>query len=198
MKLKICGIKDEQNAKQLSALEVDFLGLIFSKSPRQVDLKKAKRLCEIIHQNSKKAIGVFVDESLDFILKAVETAKLDGVQIYDLISKSMFELFKEKKLFVLQVIRVGERLELPNAIYADMILFDTKGQFKGGNGVRFDWTLLKNFKKDFAIAGGIGLENIQELKKLQPKIVDVNSKFENAEGLKDVEKIKQFIRELKK
>lgn len=198
MKLKICGIKDEQNAKQLSALEVDFLGLIFSKSPRQVDLKKAKRLCEIIHQNSKKAIGVFVDESLDFILKAVETAKLDGVQIYDLISKSMFELFKEKKLFVLQVIRVGERLELPSAIYADMILFDTKGQFKGGNGVRFDWTLLKNFKKDFAIAGGIGLENIQELKKLQPKIIDVNSKFENAEGLKDVEKIKQFIRELKK
>lgn len=198
MKLKICGIKDEQNAKQLSALEVDFLGLIFSKSPRQVDFKKAKRLCEIIHQNSKKAIGVFVDESLDFILKAVETAKLDGVQIYDLISKSMFELFKEKKLFVLQVIRVGERLELPSAIYADMILFDTKGQFKGGNGVRFDWTLLKNFKKDFAIAGGIGLENIQELKKLQPKIIDVNSKFENAEGLKDVEKIKQFIRELKK
>ncbi|WP_276883114.1 phosphoribosylanthranilate isomerase [Campylobacter cuniculorum] len=198
MKLKICGIKDEQNAKQLSALEVDFLGLIFSKSPRQVDLKKAKRLCEIIHQNSKKAIGVFVDESLDFILKAVETAKLDGVQIYDLISKSMFELFKEKKLFVLQVIRVGERLELPSAIYADMILFDTKGQFKGGNGVRFDWTLLKNFKKDFAIAGGIGLENVQELKKLQPKIIDVNSKFENAEGLKDVEKIKQFIRELKK
>ncbi|MCH5336810.1 MAG: phosphoribosylanthranilate isomerase [Campylobacter sp.] len=197
MKLKICGIKEEQNARELSALDVDFLGLIFAKSPRQVDLQKAEFLAKIIHQNSKKVIGVFVDESLEFILEAVKVAKLDGVQIHSFISKSMFELFKEKKLFVLQVISVGEKLQIPNEVYADMILFDTKGKFQGGNGVSFNHALLKNFKKDFAIAGGIGLENINEVKKLKPKLIDVNSKFENEQGLKDVEKIKQLIRELK-
>lgn len=197
MKLKICGIKEEQNAKELSALDVDFLGLIFAKSPRQVDLKKAELLSRIIHQNSKKVIGVFVDESLEFILKAVNIAKLDGVQIHSFISKSMFELFKEKKLFVLQVVSVGEKLQIPNEVYADMILFDTKGKFKGGNGVSFNHTLLKNFKKDFAIAGGIGLENINEVKNLKPKIIDVNSKFENEQGLKDIQKVKQLIKELK-
>lgn len=197
MKLKICGIKEEQNAKELSALDIDFLGLIFAKSPRQVDLQKAELLSRIIHQNSKKVIGVFVDESLEFILEAVKVARLDGVQIHSFISKSMFELFKEKKLFVLQVISVGEKLQIPNEVYADMILFDTKGKVKGGNGVSFNHALLKNFKKDFAIAGGIGLENINEVKNLKPKIIDVNSKFENEQGLKDIQKIKQLIKELK-
>lgn len=197
MKLKICGIKEEQNAKELSALDIDFLGLIFAKSPRQVDLQKAELLAKIIHQNSKKVIGVFVDESLEFILEAVKVARLDGVQIHSFISKSMFELFKEKKLFVLQVVSVGEKLQIPNEVYADMILFDTKGKVKGGNGVSFNHALLKNFKKDFAIAGGIGLENINEVKNLKPKIIDVNSKFENEQGLKDIQKIKQLIKELK-
>lgn len=197
MKLKICGIKEEENARELSALDIDFLGLIFAKSPRQVDLEKARILAEIMHQNLKKVIGVFVDESLDFILEAAKIAKLDGVQIYSPVSKSMFEILKEKKLFVLQVISVGEELQVPDEIYSDMILFDTKGKFKGGNGVSFNHALLKNFKKDFAIAGGIGLENVREVKKLNPKIIDVNSKFENEQGLKDVQKIKQLIRELR-
>ncbi len=197
MKLKVCGIKDTQNAKELCALDVDFIGLIFAKSPRQVDLNKAKELCKIIHQNSKKAVGVFVDENLNFILEAVSFAKLDVVQILSLITKEEFLSLKEKNLLVWQVISVGEKLELPKHIYADLILFDTKGKLKGGNGVSFNFALLKNFKKDFAIAGGIGLHNIQEVKKTKAKIIDINSKFENEKGLKDIEKIKEFIKELR-
>ena len=101
IKLKICGIKDEENAKEISALyTVEFLGLIFAKSIRQVSEKTAQKLAALIHQNHKKVVGVFVDESLEFILKIAQNVGLDGVQIHRLIDKEMFEILQKNNLFI--------------------------------------------------------------------------------------------------
>ncbi|EOV0660324.1 phosphoribosylanthranilate isomerase [Campylobacter upsaliensis] len=198
-KLKICGIKDILNAEQISGLEqIDYLGLIFAQSVRKVDEKTAIKLSQIIHKNHKKVVGVFVDESLEFILKIAQNAELDGVQIHRRIAQKDFEILQKNKLFVWQVISVGENLQMPSQIYANMTLFDTKGKFKGGNGISFDWNLLKDYKQKFGIAGGIGAHNIREAKALNPTLIDVNSKVENSQGLKELAKIKDLIKEFQK
>ncbi|EOB2174387.1 phosphoribosylanthranilate isomerase [Campylobacter upsaliensis] len=198
-KLKICGIKDILNAEQISGLEqIDYLGLIFAQSVRKVDEKTAIKLSQIIHKNHKKVVGVFVDESLEFILKIAQNAELDGVQIHRRIAQKDFEILQKNKLFVWQVISVGENLQMPSQIYANMTLFDTKGKFKGGNGISFDWNLLKDYKQKFGIAGGIGVHNIREAKALNPTLIDVNSKVENSQGLKELAKIKDLIKEFQK
>ncbi|MEB2788225.1 phosphoribosylanthranilate isomerase [Campylobacter upsaliensis] len=198
-KLKICGIKDILNAEQISGLEqINYLGLIFAQSVRKVDEKTAIKLSQIIHKNHKKVVGVFVDESLEFILKMAQNADLDGVQIHRHIAQKDFEILQKNKLFVWQVISVGENLQMPSQIYADMTLFDTKGKFKGGNGISFDWNLLKDYKQKFGIAGGIGVHNIREAKALNPTLIDVNSKVENSQGLKELAKIKDLIKEFQK
>ncbi|MBS4234835.1 phosphoribosylanthranilate isomerase [Campylobacter vulpis] len=198
-KLKICGIKDTLNAEQISALEeIDYLGLIFTQSVRRVDEKMATKLSQIIHKNHKKVVGVFIDESLEYILKIAQNVELDGVQIYRLITRKDFEILQKNKLFVWQVISVGESLQMPRQIYANMILFDTKGKFKGGNGISFNWDLLKNYKQKFGIAGGIGVHNICEAKALNPILIDVNSKVENTQGLKELAKIKDLIKEFQR
>ncbi|TEY03482.1 tryptophan synthase subunit beta [Campylobacter sp. US33a] len=196
-KLKICGIKDKKNAMEVANLDVDYLGLIFSKSPRRVDLKQAKTLAKIIHKKNKLAIGVFTDEGLEFILKAVHYAKLDGVQIHRLIPKDEFKILKTQKIFIWQVISVQDKLEIPKNIYADLILFDTKGKFKGGNGVSFDWNLLKMYSKDFALAGGIGTHNVLEACALKPKILDINSKVEDENFLKNISLVQEIINKVK-
>ncbi|EPD7132659.1 phosphoribosylanthranilate isomerase [Campylobacter upsaliensis] len=198
-KLKICGIKDILNAEQISGLEqINYLGLIFAQSVRKVDEKTAIKLSQIIHKNHKKVVGVFVDESLEVILKIAQNAELDGVQIHRHIAQKDFEILQKNKLFVWQVISVGENLQMPSQIYADMTLFDTKGKFKGGNGISFDWNLLKDYKQKFGIAGGIGVHNIREAKALNPTLIDVNSKVENSQGLKELAKIKDLIKEFQK
>ncbi|MDL0109901.1 phosphoribosylanthranilate isomerase [Campylobacter felis] len=198
-KLKICGIKDILNAEQISGLEqINYLGLIFAQSVRKVDEKTAIKLSQIIHKNHKKVVGVFVDESLEFILKIAQNAELDGVQIHRHIAQKDFEILQKNKLFVWQVISVGENLQMPSQIYADMTLFDTKGKFKGGNGISFDWNLLKDYKQKFGIAGGIGVHNIREAKALNPTLIDVNSKVENSQSLKELAKIKDLIKEFQK
>lgn len=197
LKLKICGIKDEKNAEEVSGLDIDFLGLIFAESPRQIDTMKAKRLSEIAHDKAKKVVGVFVDETLENILECVQKAKLDGVQIYRRLSLEEFKILKKKNVFIWQVVSVSDSLNLEGEIYTDLVLFDAKGVLKGGNGFSFNWDLLKNYTKDFALAGGIAYENIKEAVKTGAKILDINSKVENEKGLKDIEKIKQILKELK-
>ena len=198
-KLKICGIKDILNAELISGLEqINYLGLIFAQSVRKVDEKTAIKLSQIIHKNHKKVVGVFVDEGLEVILKIAQNAELDGVQIHRRIAQKDFEILQKNKLFVWQVISVGENLQMPSQIYANMTLFDTKGQFKGGNGISFDWNLLKDYKQKFGIAGGIGVHNIREAKALNPTLIDVNSKLENSQGLKELAKIKDLIKEFQK
>lgn len=198
LKLKICGIKDEKNAKDLALLNIDFFGLIFAKSTRRVSLRQARNLSAIFHEKDKKVVGVFVDENLEKILRCIKEAKLDGIQIYRTITKEEFEILKVQNVFVWQVISVEDSLDLKSENFADLVLFDAKGILKGGNGISFDWALLSSYTKDFALAGGIALDNIHEALKTGAKILDLNSKLEDDKGLKDINKIKQILKELKK
>lgn len=205
MKIKICGIKDTQNAAELALLDIDFMGLIFAKSVRQVSLDEARNLSKIIKKGGKKVVGVFVDEDEAFILKAAQGCGLDALQIHRFIDKSLFNALKGLNLEVWQVISVGESLNLPAQIHADAVLFDAKGKLNGGNGVSFDWALLENLslknsdKKplNFGLAGGLGLDNLKKALKTKASFLDFNSKTELASGLKDIAKVKEIVLQAK-
>lgn len=85
----------------------------------------------------------------------------------------------------------------------DYFLFDTKGKERGGNGTQFDWSLLENypFDKPFFLSGGIGIDDVEKVKEiinsdLPIYTLDVNSRFEREPGLKNIEKLKSFKKQL--
>lgn len=197
-KIKICGLKEPNNTAEVANLNVDFIGLIFAPSPRQVSVSVAKHLSQIVQAKGKKAIGVFVDESDEFIINSAKEARLNGVQIYKNISKDLFDRLKALYLSVWQVVSVGQNLQIPSEIYADLVLFDTQGALKGGNGVKFNWDLLKNYNKEFVLAGGIGTDNALKALEYKPNVLDINSRVENSQGLKDIALIQELLTKVRR
>ncbi|HEA21900.1 hypothetical protein LCGC14_1088600 [marine sediment metagenome] len=95
------------------------------------------------------------------------------------------------------------RLLAPFEAFCDYYLFDTKGKLPGGNGYAFDWSVLENYpsNKPYFLSGGIGLKDAEAIKRFRKRpeakycyAVDVNSKFEIEPGLKDINKLKEFIK----
>ena len=104
----------------------------------------------------------------------------------------IIKVFGIKDTFDFEILR-------PYLEVVDFFLFDTKGKERGGNGFRFDWSVLEHypFEKPFFLSGGIGLEAIEEVQKiLHSKLpiygLDVNSKFESTPGVKNTEALKKF------
>lgn len=202
MEMKVCGMRDPENIRSLiSEMGPDWMGLIFyPKSPRYVSDEKAADLKEF----PVKKVGVFVNESEAEILRKVEQFGLTAIQLHgkesvefvkDLSEKTNAELWK--------VISVGSEIEwkslegyLP---FVSKFLFDTATATHGGSGKRFDWKVLETypFDKSFLLSGGLDEESVEEVLALREQIpqlqgVDLNSKFEDAPGVKNIEKLKNF------
>lgn len=206
--LKVCGMK--WNTEEVAALQPSYLGFIFyDKSPRNYTGPSVP-----ISENVRK-VGVFVNDSVENILKKVKDHSLSVLQLHG----------DEDSLFVEEVRRILDSLGLAYvAIWkvfsigesfnfhqlrdfepqVEAFLFDTETHQRGGSGKPFNWELLKAYvyKKPFILSGGIGLDNVKELKELieqesLPIIgIDVNSKFEIEPGRKDISALKIFMDEL--
>lgn len=203
--LKICGIKSEDEAKSVLELGVKFIGVILAKSPRQVDIKTARQIANLAHKFGAKCVGVFVgasecslasrgEQSSCEIMEICEFAGLDAAQIYGEISENLYANLKDLGVSVWKVLSVKDELITTNEPH-DLILYDYKGENLGGNGVSFDWKILKDLKPfSFVLAGGIGTQNAKEALKLKPLIIDVNSKVEDENGIKDTIKINGILK----
>ncbi|MGB7841892.1 MAG: phosphoribosylanthranilate isomerase [Salinimicrobium sp.] len=214
LKLKICGMKNPENIKKIAALAPDYLGFIFyEKSPRYVK-------DEILLQEEKiKKVGVFVDASEAYILKKLEKYGLSAVQLHGNESPEFCRGLKKAilernlKAELIKVFSVGEDFDFELLkVYekeVDFFLFDTKGRNRGGNGISFNWEILKKYNSatPFFLSGGIGPESLQQIKDLYTFFrengkenlfyaLDVNSRFEVSPGLKNVEQLSTFKRQL--
>ena len=202
LQLKICGIK--HNIEEVTILQPDYLGFIFyDKSPRFFE-GKIPNLPERISK-----VGVFVNASAEYILEKTETHQLDIIQLHGeettlfckelrktQIKKEVWKVFSIKDSFDFSQLADYENI-------VDKFKFDTKGKEKVGNGYTFDWSLLKgyNLTKPFILSGGIGLDELPDLKKiitsgLPIHAIDVNSKFEISPGLKNTTDLKILKDEL--
>lgn len=195
--VKICGIKTPKEAREVASLDVDFLGAIFAKSKRQVSAQTAREIADIAHDAGKKCVGVFAGQSDCEIMEICEFATLDVAQIHGEVSSNLYANLKAMGLEVWRVYSVLDALPAVDIALCDMPLFDCKGENAGGNGISFDWEILRAVKFDFGMAGGIGEHNAREAIKFNPRVLDLNSKVEDENGIKSVKKIKKILELLK-
>lgn len=205
MKIKVCGMRDPENLKQVAALLPDFLGFIFYKdSKRFVEERLSPELLASLPASIKK-VGVFVNETTSVIKDTVEKYNLEVVQLHGKETPRQCQELKAAGLEVIKVFSVDDTFDYTTMLLyersCDYFLFDTKGKEYGGNGIPFDWELLKNnmSPKPYFLSGGLNLENIKFIEEVRPKpyALDVNSGFELEPGLKDVEKVKELFRLIK-
>ena len=202
MRLKVCGMRELENISALSELDPNYIGFIFwSESSRFVNKKTPPLDKKIIKT------GVFVDASFDYILAKIKDHQLDAVQLHGHESFSYCKVIKDYGLKVIKSFSIKNTFDF-NTLEdyensCDYYLFDTKGKLPGGNGFTFNWKILNEYpsQKPFFLSGGIGVDNLNEIKKLvKTKLpvhaIDVNSKFETAPGNKNIELLKKFKKEI--
>ena len=200
MKLKVCGMKYQDNIQAVANLQPDYLGFIFHEpSPRNFQNSIPE------FSDSIKKVGVFVDKVVAFIKYKIEEHNLDYVQLHGHESPEMCRLLKSADVKIIKVFSIKDVFDFsvldPYEEVCDYFLFDTKGKLPGGNGYGFNWDVLKDYPstKPFFLSGGIGLDETEKIKEFKKSDVskycyalDVNSKFEIEPGLKDIEKVKKI------
>ncbi|HEX7458771.1 MAG TPA: phosphoribosylanthranilate isomerase [Ginsengibacter sp.] len=208
MKLKVCGITQLEQLKQLDDIGVNYAGLIFyDQSARCIINKLNAEDVKPLHLSLKK-IGVFVNAEEEFIMSQVENFGLDMVQLHGDETPGFCKLISDQ-ITVTKAFRITQTNEQnidwmmkPYEEYCDYYLFDTnRKNAYGGTGEKFDWKILHQNKinKPFFLSGGIGLKDVEKLKVFEHPFfycVDVNSRVEISEGVKDMEAIKTMAEEL--
>lgn len=205
-KIKVCGMRDAENLNELCVLKPDFVGFIFySPSKRFVGESFEPAITLSVPQNIQK-VGVFVNETKKNILEKKEKYHLDLIQLHGEESPAFCADLKKENLNLIKVFSISETFDFqivkPYLSYANYFLFDTQTPQYGGSGKKFDWNLLEKytFDKPFLLSGGIGIADIEAIKKIQmPTLcgLDLNSQFETSPAYKDVRKIQKFIERLK-
>lgn len=203
--VKVCGMRDSENITQVAVQEPSLMGFIFYPgSPRYVgeSFQVPDSLSPCV-----KRVGVVVNESVQEIKRIVDRHHLHYVQLHGDESVDVVKALYELGISVIKVFRIDERFDFASTLayqeYVDYFLFDTKGENYGGNGKRFPWKVLEKYTSavPFLLSGGIGLEHLEEVKKLgysQLAGIDLNSGVEQMPGVKDVEKVKEVIHYFKR
>lgn len=201
MIVKVCGMRQPENIREVEQAGADWIGLIcYDRSPRFVS-----SVPSYLPQHSKR-IGVFVNEDYASITHRAHELNLDYLQLHgketpELCKKLHEEDFRLIKAFAL---RKASDLECTYAYapYCDYFLFDTPCHGYGGSGQSFDWNILKNYKGDtpFLLSGGIRPESLSALSGFHHRRwagIDLNSGFETAPAQKDAKQLASFIEQFK-
>ncbi len=199
-KIKICGLKDPDNIREVLALQPDYIGFIFyPPSKRFVDSLDAAWVSRLAGANKT---GVFVNADEQQVSTCVERYGFQTVQLHGNEDAAYCGQLKESGVTVIKAFGIDEGFDWSRvAAYADTtdyFLFDTQSSGYGGAGVHFDWRLLQGYalEKPFFLSGGIGAENFREALNLGDErlyALDLNSRFETAPGIKDIELLKQTL-----
>ncbi|TCD12005.1 phosphoribosylanthranilate isomerase [Pedobacter frigidisoli] len=206
LKLKVCGMKLAANIAAVASLQPDYLGFIFyEKSPRFISDVSAELIKYI--PSEIKTVGVFVDEDLETVSKKVNLYQLKAVQLHGNESPEYCAALKTSfnSLEVIKAFGVDEDFDFAALndylSVVDYFLFDTKTKAHGGSGKTFDWAILDSYELDkpYFLSGGIDLEHAAAISKIDDfrlYALDINSRFEIEPGVKDAEKIREFVAKL--
>ncbi len=197
-------MKSPDNISQLAQLPIDFMGMIFyQKSPRYVEKLTLSDLSVLPRYIER--VGVFVNAKRDFILEKVNEYGLDLIQLHGNESPSFCKELNETlpiiKAFSIADISDIEQTKAYEGLWG-YFLFDTKTPQHGGSGLKFDWEILNEYKGNtpFFLSGGISAEDAERIREIKHPLLyglDLNSKFETEPGVKDIELLKQFIKQIK-
>ena len=210
-KIKMCGISKVETIPAVVDAKPDYMGLVFAPSKRQVTVEQAKTLAEELHKqyaarynsgadqsdtDEIKTVGVFVNETLDNLVKIAEKVHLDAVQLHGDEDEAFIQSLKEcTNVEVWKAVQIRSASDAEKWLdsSADMLLFDAYHKDeRGGTGEVFDWSSLDEFERPFMLAGGIDSTNVaRAIRTVRPYGIDISSGIET-NGVKDDEKIKAF------
>ena len=201
--IKVCGMREVENIREVEALGIDLMGFIFwPKSSRYVNERPAYLSTQC------KRVGVFVNASIEEIMQKVQDYALDYIQLHGSESPEYAQRLRSvygDSVAVIKAFNIATTEDLeatkPYEGLVDYFLFDTKAQLPGGSGQQFDWSVLADYvgETPFLLSGGIGPDDAERVKAFNhPKCVgiDLNSKFEAEPALKDIQKLKTFLEQL--
>ena len=198
MRVKICGLNPARDVQLCIDLKINFLGFVFyEKSPRNINLTDIKILSKYNKQKSS-FVAVTVDPTNDFIEKNLldnfKYIQLHGSETKDRID----EIKKRYNLKIIKAIKVRKKKDIDKYkefTSADIILFDTPGMEKS---FEFPKELINNLPKgnNFALAGSISENNVENIIKLGVNFFDLSSNLEDRLGYKNHQKIKNFINKI--
>ena len=197
MIVKVCGMRDAENIRGVEALGIDLMGFIFwPKSSRYVST-----LPSYLPEKTKR-VGVFVDEKIEVVKKIAQEYALHYIQLHGNETPDYCALLKGHKLIKAFNIATADDFvkTKPYETLVDYFLFDTKGKSVGGNGTKFDWSVLADYHgtTPFILSGGIGPDDAADIRHFRhPQLagIDLNSRFEIRPALKDIAKLKAFLYE---
>ena len=208
-KVKMCGISKVETIPAVVEAKPDYMGLVFAPSKRQVTVEQAEILVEELHKQCinhydtkvVKTVGVFVNETLDNLVRIADTVNLDAVQLHGDEDEAFIQSLKERtNVEVWKAVQIRSAADAEAWIdsSADMLLFDAYHKDeRGGTGEVFDWSSLDAFERPFMLAGGIDSTNVaRAIRTVRPYGIDTSSGIET-NGVKDDEKITAFTKIVK-
>jgi len=199
VKVKICGLRRKEDIEYANELKPDYVGFVFAKSKRQIEVEQALDLISLLDKEIK-TVGVFVNEPVENALKIAQTLNLDVLQFHGDETQDYIDNFKNFTVWKAIRIKDKEDLEKTKQFKVNSFVFDTltKNEY-GGTGKTFNWKVLKGMELNVPIilAGGLNENNVEEaIKIVDPYAVDVSSGVET-EGYKDFKKMKSFIEKVR-
>lgn len=203
--IKICGLKTQEAVLRAVERGASHIGFIFfEKSPRNIEPDLAGRLADLVRGRAK-IVAVTVNADEDDMDEIVHLLKPDMLQLHG--GETPEQLLRLKAIYGLPVMKAFaireaqdfDRID-PYIGIADRFLFDAKApagsELPGGNGVSFDWTLLRSLDAsiDYMLSGGLNKDNIAEaLRETGARGIDISSGVESAPGIKDLSLIDAFF-----
>jgi phosphoribosylanthranilate isomerase len=205
LKVKVCGMRNPDNIREIAALAPDYMGFIFYEgSPRYVG--KSFFIPEELPATVKR-VGVFVNESTQTILNLASLHTLQSVQLHGNEPVDQCHTLRSAGLEVIKAFAVDDHFTFsdlkPYESSVDYFLFDTRGKFYGGNGLPFNWSILQRYDQQvpFFLSGGLSTQNLEEVFRLTTMnlyALDINSGVEVSPGMKDVHQVDHLIHRTKK
>jgi phosphoribosylanthranilate isomerase len=205
LKIKVCGMREPGNIREVSGLKPDYMGFIFYPG--------SKRYCGRLSPSDLKdlpdgiqKVAVFVNTSREEILSACKAYSIRILQLHGDEPPAFCRSFREDGFQVIKVFRVGQGPDMEEmerfAEVCDFILFDTSGEGFGGTGKKFNWDQLQDYTLElpFFLSGGVApadADRIMDMDIPQLYALDLNSRFEIKPGLKNIEELENFIRKIR-
>lgn len=200
MRIKICGLTRNEDVRVAVEQGADALGFVlYPPSPRAVSAEQAQQLLQQVPA-FVTTVALFVNESVEEIQRVLSLCPFDLIQFHGDESAEFCRQFNRPYM---KAIRVRCEDDIHQAVnqYPDAkaLLLDAYVEnLPGGTGQAFDWRLIPKISTPWVLAGGLNANNVVDaINQVAPYAVDISGGVEASKGIKDAEKIKEFISEVR-
>lgn len=199
IKIKICGLRRMQDIEYANMLMPDYTGFILAEGYRRsITMEDARKFAEMLDKGIIRT-GVFLNQPEHLVAEYVNSGIIQCIQLHgdeDNVYIGRLQKHIGSRCNIIKAVRIRDESDILRALEyeCDYLLLDAgSGVQAGGNGIAFDWKLVKGINKPFFLAGGISAENAKDAVEItRPYALDASSSMET-DGYKDFNKMKKFV-----